>query len=347
MGSYTIPPHDPSKTYWFIPLQSGGQTRWRWFKAGSFDEARATALDCWGPASSNADHGVEVGTPIRAGEHDPCTRCPAREVCINSEWEYVSVQAIEAKADPPLLLTLAHTCRTCLEPVLSDHHWKLDERLLVAEGCPRWHPIQASAFDCGGCRAESDALRKAHPRHAAKQAALTNGFMDLLKPRKHPEGTVDLSHRRDIRTWAEGYTQADLPFTSLGDLDHEIGNQAMLLLWGLLAELSRQPEMVGELARMEHHEGWLLTLRVRLLEDLYLALSRHRDKPDAVELIRTEWLHRFLDQGGGPVSRAWTAMSTSRRKLLLRSWGKTIRELLAEDPPEEVPAEILAALFRV
>lgn len=262
-----------------------------------------------------------------------CTERCTHETCPHSAL-------CQYHRDPPALREgewqAVHTCFTCMEKVLTlwdEEH--AHDRLVIPDDCPHWNPVFSSATDCGACRKERDDLKKSHPRYRDAMAAsgkLLNLILESVNGPRLPENVVSLDRERRTHDLAGEMAEAMNPWPNLEALardpetrdDVEWAGKMVAFTLGSLLEVPGAAEEWSRATQTGMDDVHVAGMMMDWTEGMYLARTRHRDDPEA---LVHEWFLVFTEQG--VIHRAWTRVSVSRRKMLLRTWTKAVRHGLA------------------
>lgn len=246
---------------------------------------------------------VGVGTMSVPG-NPVCAACPALPAC----GEDATV----------------HTCKSCFAKVCAPAFGS-DDTVPAPDDCPKWNPVFGSAWDCGPCTKEREAIKQAHPARAHGLAA-TREIMKAIfgavtarrEGREPPEDT--------LRQASSSFVDHLMPFRHVRPTDAEF--EAALVLARQLRDAAMQEvEFQDEVAR---NETWDTSLcEYEWAEAILLARRRHGDE---AEPVAREWVLVFTDRA--PWCRAWTRMPIPRRQDLVRSWGTILRAVLGRGTPE-------------
>jgi hypothetical protein len=219
----------------------------------------------------------------------------------------------------------------------------------VPEACPR-HDPQRDTLVCNPCQGIRAAIQKQHPRYEALVNA-TKAYEEAhqkeeleVQPLLQP-GVVDFGKRHKQVESERELARASAPFsyiTSAEQFDRPMG---VLAMWVLLAYWECLPEDLR--AFMAMNPANVAEAKREWLEELYLALLRHREKSfaEAAAEITEEWTMGFTDQGNR--SLGWMAMPVQQRRGLKASWVAAAEKMLAEQlhAVQPMPPETIQQLF--
>jgi hypothetical protein len=203
---------------------------------------------------------------------------------------------------------VVHTCKVCLKKVCAPS-FASEDTPLAPDECPQWHPVHASAWDCGPCRKELADIRNAHPSRPSGLEATQKLVGALFKS----------ASQRDEQTVQEaiaGIMDSFTPFRHVHPTDTEFMT-ALSLVRQLVAVAMAEPEFQDEVAR---NETWDTSMHeLEWAEAVVLARRRHQDAAN----VSRVWALVFTDRA--PWSRAWVRVDVPRRRGILRQWDAVLR----------------------
>jgi hypothetical protein len=250
-----------------------------------------------------------------------CEACPHQKQCWCSGWnehgERPPGHTSPPECDGLKNVSSVHTCFTCGERVFDFFEPYEGDRLVVPQDCPRWNSLQGSMTDCGGCRADREAVKRTHPNYGRKMEAAKGALEALFAGVQAKREGDDLGAQRASQAFGKGLTEADSPRHWLPGMlaEHpELVQPADTLLGAVVASVLNHEAVVPEWSR---HEDWQHRMYLaRWSQAALLAVLHHpRDPEKAVwemwlEVSDTPSIRRGLCRGVG----------VSERERLRRSW---------------------------
>lgn len=321
--------------YWYARIdRADGEGGYTLLINGTEDEAAKVLQSYLEMEHERHDFALNTEGPFLMETHPACAACSVRERCHGSRWKSANYWKPQPRDKPSLEgLTHVHTCSACFEKSLSTY-WKEEDHKIVHDDCPRWHPRGGSALECDGCRADLEAIRKAHPNYNRISRGTMRMFERVLAKAR---GEDTDPNPPEFDGFDEDFFLARMPFSFIKEDGLEVDEIAMLFAWwGLRTLLAHVPPGVSEeFAKLD--VSWRVSLRYEWLETLYLAFTRHAGEPDAVERITREWFLMFKDKP--QVSRGMMLMTRSAKKMQYMTWRRTIEEAFQMAEGGTLPAE--------